>query len=221
MNNFTGDRGLPARNDTKGRILQAAERLFATRGYHNTSLRTITAAARVNLAAVNYHFGSKKALLEAVFTRRLIPLNQLRRQRLARVVAAAGQAERPPAVEEILRAFIEPTLKFHQEDPNAPYFITLVSRSFTEPDDTVREIFLRHVKPLGMYLFKLLCEAMPQRAPEIIFWRLQFVIGSLGRAMQATGQLSLAPPPGMNLPRDADSLVEILLPFLTAGMEAP
>ena len=68
--------------DTKQRILDVAERLFATRGFHATSLRAITRAAEVNLAAVNYHFGSKDALLEAVMLRRLGPLNEIRQARL-------------------------------------------------------------------------------------------------------------------------------------------
>ena len=68
-----------SRADTKQKLLDVAEHLFAVRGYHNTSLRMITAAAEVNLAAVNYHFGGKEGLLAAVFSRRLLPLNELRK----------------------------------------------------------------------------------------------------------------------------------------------
>ena len=75
--------------DTKLRILEAAERLFMERGFAATSLREITATARVNLAAVNYHFGSKEALIDAVLTRRLQPLNQLRLDELNALQAAS------------------------------------------------------------------------------------------------------------------------------------
>ncbi|MCK5341339.1 MAG: helix-turn-helix transcriptional regulator, partial [Desulfobulbaceae bacterium] len=67
--------------DTKHRILDAAERLFADKGYHNTSLRNITSAAKANLASVNYHFGSKEALISEVMDRRLAPINKIRTER--------------------------------------------------------------------------------------------------------------------------------------------
>ena len=70
-----------AQSETVERILDAAEQLFAEKGFAETSLRLITSKAGVNLAAVNYHFGSKEELFEAVLTRRLDPMNQ---QRLAR-----------------------------------------------------------------------------------------------------------------------------------------
>ena len=66
-----------AQSDTVTKILDAAEALFAEHGFAETSLRTITAKADVNLAAVNYHFGSKKALIQAVFERFLTPFSQL------------------------------------------------------------------------------------------------------------------------------------------------
>src|SRR5213595_1121734 len=69
---------------TKDRILDAAESLFMEHGFEATSLRSITAAADVNLAAVNYHFGSKEELFQAVLTRRLDPMNQERLSLLAR-----------------------------------------------------------------------------------------------------------------------------------------
>src|SRR5947208_16884641 len=63
---------------TKERILDSAESLFMEHGFEATSLRSITAAAAVNLAAVNYHFGSKEELFQAVLTRRLDPMNHAR-----------------------------------------------------------------------------------------------------------------------------------------------
>src|SRR5438445_6310229 len=68
----------PKSSATKGKILDAAESLFMEHGFEATSLRQITAAASVNLAAVNYHFGGKEELFQAVLTRRLDPMNQER-----------------------------------------------------------------------------------------------------------------------------------------------
>ncbi|MFO7982053.1 MAG: TetR family transcriptional regulator, partial [Desulfuromonadales bacterium] len=98
-----------SQQDTKERILDAAEGLFAREGFHGTSLRAITTRAAVNLAAVNYHFGSKDTLIEAVFERRLTPLNRLRLQRLDEVKKRAERSGGKPETRDVLAAFIEPT----------------------------------------------------------------------------------------------------------------
>src|SRR4029077_13793684 len=99
---------------TTERILDAAERLFADHGFEGTSIRDIVDTAKVNLAAVHYHFRSKEALLEAVLTRRISLVNDARLQRLDTAEAAA--APRSPSVEEVLRAFIIPTVEFAQQN---------------------------------------------------------------------------------------------------------
>ena len=86
--------------DTKDRILDTAERLFADKGYPATSLRDITNEAGVNLAAVNYHFGSKEALLSAVLDRRIGPVNEKRLELLDAAEAQAGN--QPLALETVL-----------------------------------------------------------------------------------------------------------------------
>ncbi|MBK8325148.1 MAG: helix-turn-helix transcriptional regulator [Betaproteobacteria bacterium] len=87
--------------DTKTRILDAAETLFMEHGFEATSLRQLTGAAGVNLAAVNYHFGTKEELFQAVLTRRLDPMNQERIDLLERYRREAGarplSCEKPPA----------------------------------------------------------------------------------------------------------------------------
>jgi len=133
--------------DTKQRLLDAGEQFFARDGYHCTSLRTLTKGAQVNLAAVNYHFGSKEALLKAVIQRRLVPLNLARTKRLQAVREKARQDKQRPDAREVLRAFIEPTLAFKESGAGARDFITLIGRSFSEPDDTVRTIFMQLIQP--------------------------------------------------------------------------
>ena len=90
--------------DTKSRILDAAEELFMEHGFEATSLRLITTAANVNLAAVNYHFGSKEELFQAVLTRRLDPMNRDRMQLLTAYEAASGGS--PLTCEKIGRAHV-------------------------------------------------------------------------------------------------------------------
>src|SRR5579863_9327890 len=91
---------------TKDRLLDAAERLFAQHGIEATSLRVITREAGVNLAAVNYHFQSKEALMHAVIARRLDPINEKRLAMLDACEAKAGEG--PLAVDEVLHALLGP-----------------------------------------------------------------------------------------------------------------
>src|SRR5262245_47010693 len=108
--------------DTKQRILDSAERLFADRGFAATSLRTIIADAKVNLAAIHYHFHSKEALFDAVIARRLEPINRDRLAMLEACERAAG--DRPPKLESVLYAFVEPALRMGA-DPEGATFVRL------------------------------------------------------------------------------------------------
>ncbi|MDY3198352.1 MAG: TetR family transcriptional regulator, partial [Pseudomonadaceae bacterium] len=92
-----------AQSETVERILDAAEQLFAEKGFAETSLRLITSKAGVNLAAVNYHFGSKKSLIQAVFTRFLNPFVTSLEQELDRQ-QQAGITD--PSLEELLEMLV-------------------------------------------------------------------------------------------------------------------
>ena len=111
--------------DTKEQILDVAERLFADRGFHATPLRDITSEAGVNLASVNYHFGSKEALLAAVLERRLSPVNARRLELLDAIEAAAGTGA--PNAEEVIRAFLSPPFqKRHEWGAGGDNFLRLL-----------------------------------------------------------------------------------------------
>src|SRR6185295_10355812 len=97
------------KRDTRSRILDVAEELFGERGIDRVSIRDITRKAKANLAAINYHFGSKEDLIAAVFERRIVPLNQARLCALDLVEKTA--AARGPKLESILGAFIRPALQ--------------------------------------------------------------------------------------------------------------
>ncbi|MEE4252688.1 MAG: TetR/AcrR family transcriptional regulator [Desulfuromusa sp.] len=206
-------------SDTKIRILDGAEQLFAREGFHNTSLRALTSQAEVNLAAVNYHFGSKEALLQAVIERRLLPLNAIRAEKIETILTQAKQNLHLPSAEDLLRAFIEPTLEFRSSSPGAQDFINLIGRALIDPDETIRNCFLQLVSPLIQRLFQGLSEALPHLAPEVLLARLQFIMGSMSHVM-CMGSHS-APPPGLAPSLEAKALTDQLLIFALAGLEAP
>ncbi len=204
--------------DTKQRILNSAEHQFATDGYHATSLRSITAAAAVNLAAVNYHFGSKEALLEAVIIRRLDPLNKIRLGKLEALLKKAEQVKEVPASRDILRTFIEPTLHLRQQGSDTEDFVALTGRILAEPRGVAMSIFIHHMEPLMIRLFQALSLSLPELSHQTLFWRLHFVIGSLSHIMRCHERHSIVPE-DISIDPSVDELVEMFLDFATAGME--
>lgn len=204
--------------DTKQRILNAAEHLFARDGYHATSLRTITAAARVNLAAVNYHFGSKESLLEAVIERRLNPLNEVRLGQLEALLSLAGQLGEAPACRDVLRTFIEPTLRLRLQGSDSEDFVALIGRILAEPRGVAMAIFLSHMEPLMTRLFQALSLSLPGLSRQTLFWRLHFALGSLSHIMRCHERHAMVPE-DVSVDMDVANLVELFLDFATAGME--
>jgi AcrR family transcriptional regulator len=207
-------------NDTKQRILDAAEFLFAQKGYRGTSLRAITGQANVNLAAVNYHFGSKGTLLEEVIKRRLLPLNETRLKRIKAVCNDARKEGKTPEIESVLLAFIEPTLLFKESSPEAEHFVTFIGRSITDPDDTVRQVFHQLIKPLFHLLFETACEALPGLPKDLVFWRLHFTIGSLFHTLHICGKFRTDDNLPFDTDMDSQTLMNLIIPFVTAGMKA-
>lgn len=220
--------------DTKQTILDIAEELFARQGFYATSMRNITANAGVNLSAVNYHFGSKQALLEAVFERRFLPLNQSRIQRLDIVSAEARMLNRRPAVRDVMQAFIEPTLRFRESGKGAQNFISLIGRSLAGQDVTMRRMLLTHVAPVFIKLFSVLREAMPDMPEKTLMWKLHFSIGALFHVMHLCSEsiheeFMDVMPGGRNDRKklnallcsktDNDVLIEMLTTFVAKGME--
>ena len=126
--------------DTKERILNVAELLFADRGFPATSLRDITSEASVNIASVNYHFGSKEALLAAVLERRLRPINARRLELLDAIESAAGTGA--PNTEEVIRAFLSPPFQKRQEwGEGGDNFRRLMGRILSETNEEFRATF--------------------------------------------------------------------------------
>ncbi len=118
--------------DTRERILDAAEHLFMTHGYDGTSMRQITGEASVNLAAVNYHFGSKESLMQEVFRRRLDGLNEERMVALDRLEAEAGAQAVKPSL--IVDAFFGTLLRMAEDESRGGMtFLRLLGRTLTEP----------------------------------------------------------------------------------------
>jgi AcrR family transcriptional regulator len=191
--------------DTKTRILDAAEKLFGQSGFDATSLRDITTAAQVNLAAVNYHFQSKDSLIEAVIERRFAPVN---RRRIA-MLEAAGPS---PRVEQIVEAFLSPMLML-EVLPAIP----LIGRVLSNPSQFVERVYKKHLIDVVKRFSESIGAALPDLPPEERFWRLQFMAGSMSHVLALSGVLPLM----SGQPLDRNALMARLITFLAAGLRAP
>lgn len=206
--------------DTKTRLLDAAESLFSRQGFASTSLRAITTAARANLAAANYHFGSKEALLKAVLQRRLLPLNQQRSDRIDQVLRAAAAAGTAPKTEALIRAFLEPIFAFRRNNNGSREFISIIGRALTSADPVVRDLFLEMVHPLISKLHQALCLALPQLPPKVILGRLLFTMGAMGHCSGFSEIAQIFSGSTVASPEEDDFMTNNLITFVTAGLEA-
>jgi AcrR family transcriptional regulator len=160
---------------TRERILDAAERLFAERGFAGTSLRDITSAARVNLAAVNYHFGSKDELFLAVVVRRLEPVN---RRRLELLDEAERRAD-PPRLEDVVRAFVEPVVEARDDGGGMGPLPKLMARVVGEPGGWAEKILPLIFGTLAARFLAVLERALPGVPRSDLLWGLVFSAGVL------------------------------------------
>ncbi|MFZ7126530.1 MAG: TetR/AcrR family transcriptional regulator [Desulfobacterales bacterium] len=206
--------------DTKVRIMDVAEKLFAENGFKRTSIQLLARTAEVNQAAVNYHFGSKSALVEQVIERRLSVINRLRMERLTGIKEKAARRGRKPDPAEVLRAFIEPVFALTEKSGGGKCILLIAGRAFAEPDETIQGIFIRSFKPSYLLLLELMTDAFPKLPEAVIHWRLHFVIGALAHAMRLCGS-PLASQDVFPPVENAGMVVDLLVPFLSSGMNSP
>lgn len=164
---------IAAAPDTRDRILDTAERLFAAHGFDGTSLRQITEAAEVNLAAVNYHFGSKEELYTQVFVRRIVPINARRMEMLDAAVAQAAGG--PVALRAIFDSFARPIFELADR---APGFLRLLARNVGAPPAFMASVIEAQFRPLITRYVALLQQALPHLPPKTVFWRMHFMVGA-------------------------------------------
>ena len=198
---------------TRERILGVAETLFARHGFAGASLRQVTAAAKVNLAAVNYHFGSKESLIEEVFRRRLDELNRHRLAALALVEAKPGYR-----LEDVLDAFIRPALEQSMDSAGGAAFVRVLARAYAEHDERLRKFLsdnYGHVLREFAGVFSDLLTHLPK---EELYWRLDIVAGALTYAMADFGMIKRrgATSEATHRERAAEHLIR----FAAAGLRA-
>ncbi len=199
--------------DTRERLLDAAELAFAENGIQQASLRTITAAADANLAAVNYHFGSKDGLIREVLQRLVGPINA---ERLRRVdEAEAHYSDKIVPLDELLRHFLEPTLKlFATGQAHIP---ALIGRFHHETSPAVAQTMAAVLEPVVGRFLEALMRSVPSLTIERALIRGQFMVGALLETLSLNPDvLKLMQPDGVGSVGQLNMLDE-LVSFCAAG----
>ncbi len=209
---------MTSKPNTQQKILDAAEQLFSETGFSATSLRQITSMAEVNLASVNYHFGSKKELIQAVLQRYLAVLMPRLDDEFTRLLAST----QPNNLPVVLAAFIEPLLELNKVQQNGTtMFLQLLGRGYTDVQGHLRWFFNHHYgRTLDKFVL-LVQQSCPQLPASEIFWRLHFSLGTIVFTMASNVALKDIAAADFNEVVEIDGVIKRLIPYLAAGIAAP
>lgn len=208
-----------AQSDTVKRILDAAEQLFAEKGFAETSLRLITSKAGVNLAAVNYHFGSKKSLIQAVFVRFLDPFVSSLERELDQH-AQRGDL-RQLSLEGLLEMLVDQALTVKPRSGNdLSTFMRLLGLAFSQSQGHLRKYLAEVYGKVFQRYMALVVSAVPSIPPAELFWRVHFMLGSAAFTMSSMKALRAIAEAEFAEHRAVDEVLRLMVPFLAAGMRA-
>lgn len=203
---------------TRARILDVAERLFADRGFDVVSLRHITTEAAVNLAAVNYHFGSKDALIDEVIGRRLDPVNRRRLEMLAEAVEAAGGDSL--SVETVLEAFFLPVVHVYRSSAHGEgTFFRLMGRCLAEGNERMNELMAGRFREVVARFTEAFERSLPGLTRAEVQLRLLFSAGSMIYALSHIDKLARFTEGDVVIP-SLEELTRSLVGFTAAGFRA-
>ncbi|MEP9377179.1 TetR/AcrR family transcriptional regulator [Aquabacter sp. CN5-332] len=205
-------------NETRLRLLDTAEQLFAEHGFNGVSMRTITGNAGVNLAAAHYHFRSKEGLYRAVFERRVHPMNEEREQLLQ---ACLDEEARTGALDPaaVLDAFIGPAIRV-STSPGAENFRRLSGRASADPSPEVRRVVYELYDVVAARFVDLLARACPHLTREDLFWRLACAYGAMMYVRADSGRLQQLLGDEFTM-SDSAAAMQHLIPVLSAGFALP
>ncbi len=173
---------------TKERILNSTEKIISEKGFTGISLRTISAIAKTNLAAVNYHFGNKENLIEMVLERRLDNLFELRVKLLDELEAGS---ENPCNLKQVLQAFITPALTMSNDNhQGGKQFMEVLARAYAEKSDFLHDLLSKRYADVIKRFANAIQRSRPNLNKRVVFWRFHFIMGSLIYVMADFGASS-------------------------------
>lgn len=205
-----------AQKETARSILDAAEELFSERGFAETSLRNITTKADVNLAAVNYHFGSKKSLIQAVFARFLNPFVAELDKALTQFEADESQTADLMA---LLRLLSDTALRSGADKPERlNIFMRLLGLAYSQGQGHLRRFLRLEYGHVFRRYSQLVTQATPELSDEDRFWRVHFMLGATMFTLNGVDSLTAMAEHDLGKATSTADVIGHLLPFLASGM---
>jgi AcrR family transcriptional regulator len=199
---------------TKDKILNAAEALFADHGFAETSLRMITAKAEVNLASVNYHFGSKKTLIQAVFDRFMHRFTTDLSTEMDRIDALSSELK----VVDVLTTLVLPITQLEKFRPDgAGVFMNLLGRAYAETQGHIRRFAMERYAAVLKRFTNLLHTTSPHLQPDEMFWRLHFMLGSFIFTLAGHKALQEISESDFQQKVSTQEIIKRLVPFMSAA----
>jgi AcrR family transcriptional regulator len=208
---------LDKRPATADRILDVAEEMFAEHGFKAVSLRSVLRACGVNAAAAHYHFGSKQKLLEAIFDRRCAVMNS---ERLRLLNACKDEVGRPPLIDQILEAFLRPSLVWPDDDKGTRRFMRLRAGVAYEREALARDLIARHFNDTSRRFIQALGEALPQIGAEELYFRFHFLLGAQYYTLLNPNRISDLSE-GICNPASAEKALRHMVCMFSSGLRAP
>jgi len=195
-------------------LIEAAEDLFCRRGFNETSVRDIAAAANCNVASVNYYFGGKEKLYQEIWRRRL---TQMRESRLASIEQAMSSSQ--PVLEDLLRAHAVSFLRPLVEGDRQGRLINLMAREMMDPR-LPRGMFVGEmVMPVMSALSKALIAICPWLDQDNVRIVILLLVGQLVHAVCAMEMFEKAGGSEM-LRVDIEDLIDHMVKFSAGGIRA-
>lgn len=212
------EESMKRRLKTATRIILAAEGLFAEQGFTETTMRQITTAADVNLAAVNYHFRSKQGLVNAVCERLMEPLCTEIEIALADRMYDASQV----SVEELLETLMRALLNVNQINTHSlSVFMRLLELAYMKNQEELRQFFItEYWHRLEVFIECLRKDSSPMEDNEF-FWRLHFMLGSIVFTLSNYHMLTSLEKKNFKDCAEVESILTRMIPVLSAGLQAP
>lgn len=204
---------------TRALILEKAEELFAAKGIEGTSIRDISAVAGVNLAAINYHFGTKEGLVKALFLSRMEPMEQRRRQLLDEAEEKTRRSRVPLTIEAVLKAFVLPMIEqgYHKRSNQA--FFKMLGRSFGEPNKQIHDLVRQYADETRRRFDAALISIFPHLQPDEFFWKINFTMGAIHHSLLSFAHVaSLRRKPSYH--PTLEDMMRWLIPYASAGFQA-
>ncbi len=210
-----------AQSDTVDRILNAATVLFAERGFAETSLRTITGMAGVNLASVNYHFGSKKELIQAVFSRFLEPYCKELDQCADELIRSLPEGQ-SLALEDLLKCLLETLLRSMSKiDEDPQRFMRLLSLAYTQSQEHLRHYLAENFGKTYNRFSQLIAESLPHLNVVELYWRVYFMLGASIFTLSSYESIRAILNADYDQDTSLETVVEYMIPSFTGMLKSP